>query len=246
MPIGREKQKTASAIKNKGVKEVAPKPKSSAKIAKPKKKMSAKERIKANSAKALAAKKASRPKIAKGRTLAGKIQEQRARSRQKATGAKHYYDKEGKKHYYDARSGKKVNTGTKKQKGFKDLKGKAPGRNDIRRGKKNRDTGSWIDRALSSAGQRSRSKGKGTKINIETNEQTRIRQAKRREQYTKEGKHLNKGWGRPQREIGKLRQTGSYRDRWGGGHWQGEGKGGGPRRASQYRSKLSKKSMKKN
>ena len=243
-----EKVKKVSAIKKRGVKMMTPKPKASAKIAKPKKKMSAKERIKANSAAALAAKKASRPAIAKGRTLQGKIQEQRARSRQKATGAKHYYDKEGKKHYYDARSGKKINTGTKPQKGFKKLKpGETPGRNDIRRGKKNKDTGSWVDRLVPRKAPRAAAGAKPkTKINIETNEQTRIRQAKRREQYTKEGKHLNKGWGRPQREIGKLRQTGSWRDRWGGGHWEGEGKGGAPRRASQYRSKLSKKSMKKN
>ena len=72
----------------------------------------------------------------------------------------------------------------------------------------------------------------------EANRQSAKRKAQRAEAAGRAG-------GRPFREIGKLRQTGSWRDRWGGGHWAGEGKGGGQRRASDVRSKLSKKSMKK-
>ena len=53
--------------------------------------------------------------------------------------------------------------------------------------------------------------------------------------------------GRKRKVIGSLRQTGSYRDRFGGGHWQGEG----PRKPSRMvgtgsRSKVGSHRKKKN
>ena len=89
-------------------------------------------------------------------------------------------------------------------------------------------------------------KGKGgiSKGKLVSSDEANRASAKRKAQRAEAA---GRAGGRKRKEIGKLRQTGSYRDRFGGGHWQGEG----PRKPSRMvgtgsRSKVGSHRKKKN